>query len=212
MMMKKHKAFCSLLLFLLVFTAAVQFFAEFQSAEAKRRVSIPDDLDDVEDDEEDEGWKEWGKKTAGPKEFDPPPDIEGMDLSKIQDEMLKRQFGPVFGFVKLRLGVPRNEEDIPEIATRWAKVLRTASMEAQFAGIDLYTIMFSMENGQDIEEFKNFILSQPEAYEIKIGDHIFRRSGDPPLEEVIEMLKKQRGEENNEVDTVEEPKHQNDEL
>ncbi|XP_068640178.1 uncharacterized protein [Aristolochia californica] len=210
--MRKHNAFSSLILFLLVFTIMVQILEIFQSVEAKRRVHISDDLDDVVDEEEDEGWKEWGKKKTGSTEFDPPPDFKGMDPSEFQDEMLKRQFGPVFGFVKLRLGVPRTEKDIPEIASRWAKVLRTASMEAHFSGIDLYTIMFNMENGQDIEEFKNFILSQPEAYEIKIGDHIFRRPGDPPLEEVIEMLQKQKSEADDEVETVEEPKRQNDEL
>lgn len=67
---------------------------------------IPDELDDVFDDEEDEAWKEWGRKSAPPAEFDPPPaDFSGMDTSEIQAEMLKRHTGPAFGFVKLRLGV-----------------------------------------------------------------------------------------------------------
>lgn len=80
---------------------------------AKRRIQITDDLDDVVDDEEDESWKEWGKKKkSGSKstspEFDPPPeDFSKMDPSQMQAEMLKRQFGPVFGFVKLRLGSRR---------------------------------------------------------------------------------------------------------
>lgn len=36
-------------------------------------------------------------------------------------------------------------------------------------------------------------MSQPEAYEIKIGDLAFRRPGDPPLEQVVDMLHKQEG-------------------
>lgn len=36
------------------------------------------------------------------------------------------------------------------------------------------------------------MLSQPESYEIKIGDQVFRRPGDPPLQEVIEKLQKDK--------------------
>ncbi|THG02381.1 hypothetical protein TEA_030013 [Camellia sinensis var. sinensis] len=73
----------------------------------KRRIHITDDLDDVVDDDEDEAWKQWGKKSPPPRaEFDPPPmDFSNMDLPEMQNEMLKRQLGPVFGFVKLRLDV-----------------------------------------------------------------------------------------------------------
>lgn len=39
------------------------------------------------------------------------------------------------------------------------------------------------------------MLSQPEAYEIKIGDQVFRRPGDPPLEEVVEKLRGERNKE-----------------
>lgn len=41
-------------------------------------------------------------------------------------------------------------------------------------------------------QLKEFLLDQPEAYEIKIGDQAFRRPGDPPLEEVLEMLHKEK--------------------
>jgi hypothetical protein len=36
-------------------------------------------------------------------------------------------------------------------------------------------------------------LSQEEAYEFKIGDQIFRRPGDPPLDQVIDKLQKEKG-------------------
>lgn len=36
------------------------------------------------------------------------------------------------------------------------------------------------------------MLNQPEAYELKIGDQYFRRPGDPPLEEVVEMLQNEK--------------------
>lgn len=41
-------------------------------------------------------------------------------------------------------------------------------------------------------QLKEFVLSQPEAYEIKIGDQVFRRPGDPPLEEVVTELHSQK--------------------
>ncbi|GKD47711.1 hypothetical protein Tco_1276687 [Tanacetum coccineum] len=73
------------------------------------KIHITDDLDDVEDNEEDDTWKEWGqKKKKVDEKFDPPPeDLEKMDIGKMQEEMMKRQVGPSFGFVKLRIGVIR---------------------------------------------------------------------------------------------------------
>lgn len=75
----------------------------------KRRIHITDDLDDVVDDEEDEAWKQWGKKhTPSDDKFDPPAsDLSNMNLQEIQEMMMKQHSGPVFGFVKLRLGVRR---------------------------------------------------------------------------------------------------------
>ncbi|GAB4861724.1 hypothetical protein Ancab_036978 [Ancistrocladus abbreviatus] len=164
-------------------------FIGLADAGGKRRVNIPDDLDDVIDDEEDEEWKNWGKKSTPPPSFDiPPSDLDKMDISQIQAEMSKHQTGPVFGFVKLKLGVQRSPKSVSEIAMKWTKVLKTGGIELKFTGIDLSTIMFTMERGQDAEELKDFILEQPDAYEVKIGNQVFRRPGDPPLEEIIEML------------------------
>jgi hypothetical protein len=39
-------------------------------------------------------------------------------------------------------------------------------------------------------QVKDFILDQPEAYEFKLGQEAFRRPGDPPLEVVIENMRK----------------------
>ncbi|XWS46112.1 hypothetical protein CRYUN_Cryun14cG0035500 [Craigia yunnanensis] len=158
----------------------------------KRRIHITDDLDDVVDDEEDEAWKEWGKKKSS-QEFDPPPsDFDKMELSQIQEEVMKRHMGPAFGFVKLRLGIPRDQDMVAEIAMKWTKILRTGALGVKFMGIDLSTIMFNVEDGQKILELKEFILSQDEAYEIKIGDQVFRRPGDPPLDEVAEQLRQSK--------------------
>ncbi|PRQ58154.1 putative mesoderm development candidate 2 [Rosa chinensis] len=157
----------------------------------KRRVHITDDLDDVVDDEEDDTWKEWGKKST--QHFDlPPNDMSKMELSEIQAEMMKRHSGPVFGFIKLRLGVKRTRDMVAEIAMKWSKVLRTGSIGVRFMGVDMSTIMVTMERGQDMTELKEFVLSQPEAYEIKIGDQVFRRPGDPPLDQIVEKLQNER--------------------
>lgn len=95
-----------LLLLLIILPLAV--FSPIGVDGGKRKVHITDDLDDVVDDEEDEDWKEWGKRKSSP-EFDPPPsDFDKMEPSQIQEEIMKRQMGPTFGFVKLRFGIPRN--------------------------------------------------------------------------------------------------------
>ncbi|XP_052192877.1 uncharacterized protein LOC127801632 [Diospyros lotus] len=183
-------------LILLIFTANLvgPFNGIPRLAEAgKRRVHITDDLDDVVDDEEDEAWREWGKKSTPPSKFDPPPlDFSDKEMPQLQAEMLKRQFGPVFGFIKLRLDLPRTPETVSEIAMKWTKLSRTGSIETQFMGFDLNTVMFTMEKGQDSIELKEFVLNQPEAYEIKIGDQVFRRPGDPPLEEEVVKLRQER--------------------
>lgn len=41
-------------------------------------------------------------------------------------------------------------------------------------------------------QLKDFILSQPEAYEIKIGDQLHQRPGDPPLDEIIGSLNREK--------------------
>lgn len=95
---------CSLLLLIATEIGNIYQFANG----AQRTIQVSDDLDDVVDDEEDEAWREWGKKKSTNSDFDPPPtDLSRMSPSEIQAEMMKRQLGPVFGFVKLRLGTRR---------------------------------------------------------------------------------------------------------
>ncbi|OIS99463.1 PREDICTED: uncharacterized protein LOC109231096 [Nicotiana attenuata] len=160
---------------------------------AQRRIQISDDLDDVVDDEEDEAWREWGRKKSAESDFDPPQmDFSTMSPSAIQSEMMKQQSGPVFGFVKLRLGTRRTPEKVSEIAMKWTKLARTGAIEAKFMGVDVSTIMFTMEKGQDTIELKEFLLSQPEAYEVKLGDQLFRRPGDPPFEEAFEKIQTEK--------------------
>ncbi|XWS32164.1 hypothetical protein CRYUN_Cryun23aG0137500 [Craigia yunnanensis] len=175
------KNYSSIHLLLLIILPLV--FSPIGVEGGNRRIHITYDLDDVVDDEEDEAWKEWGKKKSS-QEFDPPrSDFNKMELSQIQEEVMKRHMGPAFGFVKLRLGIPRDQDTIAEIAMKWTKLLRTGALGVKFMGIDLSTIMFSPEDGQKILELKEFLLSQDEVYEIKIGDQVFRRPGDPrPIE------------------------------
>ncbi|KAI0513950.1 hypothetical protein KFK09_009982 [Dendrobium nobile] len=92
-------------------------------------------------------------------------------------------------------------DDVPVIAMRWSNLIKTGSVEARFMAVDRHTIMFTMERGQDLKEFKEFVLSQPEAYEMKIGEQLLRRPGDPPLDQVIEKLNREK-----------ETNHSNDEL
>ncbi|XP_075519161.1 uncharacterized protein LOC142553054 [Primulina tabacum] len=107
---------------------------------------------------------------------------------------MKRQLGPVFGFVKLVPGTRRTPEMVSDIAMKWTNVARTGAIEAKFMGVDLSTITVTMQKGQDSPELKEFMLSQSDAYEIKIGDQLFRRPGDPNFEEVFEKVQAEKDE------------------
>lgn len=175
-------------------TRGIDTFAEA----SKRRIHIDDDLDDVVDDEEDEAWREWGKKKQ--PEFDPPPtDFTSMGLQEMQEELMKRQLGPVFGFVKLVPGTSRTPEMVSDVAMKWTNVARTGAIEATFTGVDLSTIMFTMQKGQNSLELKEFILSQSDSYEIKLGDQLFRRPGDRPFEEDFEKIQAEKDERHHEL-------------
>ncbi|KAF7045886.1 hypothetical protein CFC21_054947 [Triticum aestivum] len=142
-----------------------------------KRAAIPDDLRDVVDDEEDEEWRHWGAGSGARDVPDrPPPDLSRMDPAALRAEILRGHGGPSLGFVKLRPGVRRTREEVAGIATRWSNVLRTGSVAAKFVAVDFGTLMFTMERGRDMRE---------------VGDQFFRRPGDPPLDQVIEMLRKQ---------------------
>jgi hypothetical protein len=128
------------------------------AAGAKRR-AIPDDLRDVVDDEEDEDWRHWGAPAARRDlPNPPPPDLSRMDPAALRAEVLRGQTGPSLGFVKLRLGVRRSQEDVMGIATRWSSVLRTGSVPAKFVAVDFGTLMFTMERGRDLLEVRRTIL------------------------------------------------------
>ncbi|KAK9749420.1 hypothetical protein RND81_02G124400 [Saponaria officinalis] len=183
----------TLFIYLTLLLLLLFFFFTLQFTNAAK-IHIPDDLDDVVDDEEDDDWKNWGKKTPTPlpePDFDPS-DLDHLDPAQIQARFSKFQTGPVFGFVKLRLGLQRSPDDVSETAMKWTKVMKTGGLEVKFMGVDLSTIMFTMETSQSVDEVKEYILEQEDAYEVKIGDNVYRRAGDPPLEEVIEKLHKQK--------------------
>ena len=54
-------------------------------------------------------------------------------------------------------------------------------------------------------------MNEQEAYEVKIGDQVFRRAGDPPLEEVVEMLSNEKNMEKSDSPKKENG-HKKDEL
>ncbi|KAI3681782.1 hypothetical protein L6452_36586 [Arctium lappa] len=170
----------------------------------KKRVHIPDDLHDVEDNEEDEAWIEWGKKKRmTQEEFDPPPEnFSELGFAQMQEEVMKRQVGQSYGFVKLRLDDHRTPNMVSDIAVKWTKLARTGSIGVVFMGYDINTVMFTLQNAQNTLEFKDFLLSQPEAYEIKMGERFFRRPGDPPYDQLLKDLykkNKKRGKSSNET-------------
>lgn len=46
-------------------------------------------------------------------------------------------------------------------------------------------------------QLKEFLLSEPEAYEIKIGEQLFRRPGDPSFDEVFRRLQEEKAKNSN---------------
>ncbi|KAG5626701.1 hypothetical protein H5410_011919 [Solanum commersonii] len=167
--------------FLLLIATGTLRFHRFAEG-LQRRIHVSDDLNDVVDNEEGEELKPANSESAPP-----PNDVEKMSPSDIQSEMMRRVLGPVFGFVKLRLGTRRTPEMVTHVAKRWVNLARSEGMETKFIGVDWTTIMFTMEKGRDTTELKKFLLEQEEAYEINIGDQLFRRPGDPPFDEVFEI-------------------------
>jgi hypothetical protein len=95
--------------------AAVLLCAAAAAALGGKRAPIPDDLRDVIDDEEDDEWRRYGAPPSrGPGRGDgPPPDLSRMDPAALQDELLRGQTGPSFGFVKLRPGTAGSRVRIP---------------------------------------------------------------------------------------------------
>ncbi|KAJ0682651.1 hypothetical protein HanPI659440_Chr16g0649791 [Helianthus annuus] len=50
-----------------------------------------------------------------------------------------------------------NQDMITDIAKKWSKVARTGGIEVKFMGVDVSTIMFTLEKGQDtLEVCSNF--------------------------------------------------------
>ncbi|KAL0008344.1 hypothetical protein SO802_009846 [Lithocarpus litseifolius] len=190
--------YTTILLFLILPFLLSQNLKPVRHAEAagagKRRIQVTNDLDDIVDNEEDEAWKEWGKKpTSSGDESDlRPSDLWKMSDADIQAEMMNPHSGSSIGLVKLRFRSPPTEDMVADTAMKWTKVLKTGGIGARLMGIDLGTILFTIERGQDTTELREFLLDQPEAYEIKIGDQTFRRPGDPPFEEVIAELQNEK--------------------
>ncbi|KAG8663781.1 hypothetical protein MANES_01G255500v8 [Manihot esculenta] len=159
----------------LIFTGMATFFRFADGG--KRRIHIEDDLDD--------------KSILSSDEFDPAPsDLSNMDMSQIQ-ELMRKQHWAGFWVRKLQFGVRGTPEMVAAIAMTWTKVLIIEAIKVKFMGVDTSTIKFT-EKGQNMVELKEFILNEPEAYEIKIRDQVFRKPGGPTLEEVIEKLQSKK--------------------
>eukprot|EP00245_Coleochaete_scutata_P005611 TRINITY_DN19273_c0_g1_i1.p1 TRINITY_DN19273_c0_g1~~TRINITY_DN19273_c0_g1_i1.p1 ORF type:complete len:211 (+),score=55.48 TRINITY_DN19273_c0_g1_i1:89-721(+) len=151
---------------------------------AKPKIHISDDLHDVVDSEEDEEWKEWGK----PKRTIDPTEVDRLNAMSSEDAVnhLKSKgpdSGPTMVFVKLRMD-GRSPEGTSEIVVRWRNLLKTGGIGASIFPVDQNTLLLNLEFGQDVDELKDFVLSQDDAYEIKIGENTHRREGDLSMEEL----------------------------
>lgn len=49
------------------------------------------------------------------------------------------------------------QETVTEIARKWTKVLKTGGIEVNFMGVDLVTVMFTLQRGLDNLEVGSFL-------------------------------------------------------
>jgi hypothetical protein len=54
------------------------------------------------------------------------------------------------------------QDVVAEIAMKWTKIMKTGGIRVQFSGVDLSTIMFSMDQGRDTMEVKRWSSLTPE--------------------------------------------------
>jgi hypothetical protein len=57
---------------------------------------------------------------------------------------------------------------------------------------EMFVILLSFPPPLPWFQLKEFVLSQAEAYELRIGDQVFRRPGDPPLDQVLRKPRKKK--------------------
>ncbi|GKE19723.1 hypothetical protein Tco_1427300 [Tanacetum coccineum] len=143
------------ILFLILFIT----FVTINVTATKKRVHIPDDLHDVKDSEEDEAWIEWGqKKRMTIEEFDlPPENFSDLDFTQMQEEVMKREVGQSYGFVKLRL------TDDPRTPSDWKLEFMVSGLDNQKVRLRMVvaameslekTLNFKIENGEDTSNRK----------------------------------------------------------
>eukprot|EP00270_Netrium_digitus_P009452 TRINITY_DN286_c0_g1_i6.p1 TRINITY_DN286_c0_g1~~TRINITY_DN286_c0_g1_i6.p1 ORF type:complete len:295 (-),score=62.89 TRINITY_DN286_c0_g1_i6:191-1075(-) len=152
------------------------------SSVLSKKYKVPDKLDDVVDDEEDGEWKQWGQR----KFPEVPKSVRKdgkMDLS-VLDEYDSAVFkGPAFAFCKLRYDPERTKEDALRIAMKWSDLIKAGSVHSKFQVFDKNTLLVHIEDDRTVMEVKDFVLEQPEAYEFKLGNSLYRRPEDPPSSE-----------------------------
>lgn len=63
---------------------------------------------------------------------------------------MKSKFS-IYGLLIMNLALLVNplQDTVAEVAKKWTKVARTGAVEVKFSVVDLSTIMFTMQKGQD---------------------------------------------------------------
>lgn len=64
--------------------------------------------------------------------------------------------------------------------------------EMRVQSAEMFVILLSFPPPLPWFQLKEFVLSQAEAYELRIGDQVFRRPGDPPLDQVLRKPRKKK--------------------
>jgi len=99
---------------------------------------------------------------------------------------------PTITFIKLRPDANRTMEDAEALGKSWTEFARSGQVSAQFYGAGPDQLVVVVEDGAAAVKLRDFILSQPEAYEWEVERQQFRRAGDPPFDQLPEVAAERR--------------------
>ncbi|CAF1606864.1 unnamed protein product [Adineta ricciae] len=171
--------------FILIYTLNVTFAAY---GDHKHRDPIDYTDDDVnrlfeqwEENDEDGSSKD---DEDDPRKYQPKGPLTGKDPEKLFAQMKKGQATMVTALVA---GNPTKRET-EQIAQIWWMGLRNALYDVHKFVADNNKIIFGIDDGSRIYEIKEFLINQPECYEVIIDQQTFPGRGSKPKKSKLKEL------------------------
>lgn len=99
--------------------------------------------------------------------------------------------GAQLAFVKLTPKSGRSKADVEALASKWTQLLRLGAESHKVYAVDKELIIIQIDGSDQIEEVKNFILQQDEAYEFEWNKQAFRKTAeDVPYDQLKKLRTK----------------------